>query len=178
MTHLTVLFIGWQNPAALSYPSYPNSATAQPNTLPPGLPPFRNSLQMPPLPGSNLNNQISGVNLSYGFAPHITACQIPNERHSAGYPPSIPQMGGIGMNKPQIGWAMQGFTTTDGPTHTPAVDDGGIEKQVEVPCHRTIVPDDELPIYSFGYPTVSNVECRRCCRVEDSSLVINFVIIK
>lgn len=154
MTHLNILFmvkLGWQNTAALSYQSYPNNAATQPNTLPPALPPFRNSLQMPPLPGSNFNNQIPGVNLSYGFSPNVTPCQIPNERPSAGYP-SVPPISSL--SGPSIGWALQG--STDSASNAPAVNDTGIEKQVEIPCQAIIVPDEDMPIYSFGYSTVSH----------------------
>lgn len=138
---------GWQNPSALSYPSqrpagpeYRPQSNAKPYA---GFQAFSNPYQMPPLPGSN--NQYDGARLSYGFAPNITACNIPNEQK----PQANTQPKG-----PSIGWAFQN-DLTDGCAQSTPAEDSPVEKQVEIPCQAIIVPDEDMPIYSFGNPSVS-----------------------
>ncbi|XP_031635619.1 calpain-B-like [Contarinia nasturtii] len=138
--------LGWQNTSALSYPSQqPDNRAVPPSTtnLYPGFQAFSNPFQMPPLPGST--NHYDSARLSYGFAPNITACHIPNEQK----PQAITQPSG-----PSIGWALQN-DLTDGCTHSTPANDSPVEKQVEIPCQAIIVPDEDMPIYSFGYPSLS-----------------------
>lgn len=100
---------------------------------------------MPPLPNARNNNRYDGVSLSYGFAPNVIPCNIPNEPKQ-----NSPSKG------PTIGWAV-GDQADGACVSSHAAEDGPIEnKQVEVLCRAIIVPDEDLPIYSFGYPSVGH----------------------
>lgn len=110
----------------------------------PGLQSLTNPFKMPPLPGAYENSRNDGVHMSYGFAPNIIPSHIPNEQR---------QHGDSHTDGPPIGWAVQG--STDSSSHSSHAGDSPIQKQVEIPCQAIIVPDEDMPIYSFGYPTVS-----------------------
>lgn len=157
---------GWQNTAALCYPIQPHpqqhpqahvQAQPYPNTMTPGYPSLPTPFGMPPLPNSPLNNRVNGVSLSYGFAPNIIPCHIPNERKQDSHPKG-PAIGPA--NGPAIGWSI-GDKTDGACISSHSAEDKPIEnKQVEVLCRAIIVPDEDLPIYSFGFPTVScSVKC-------------------
>lgn len=97
---------------------------------------------MPPLPNRD-NNRYSGVNLSYGFSSNISPCNIPNAQRQGSYP--TPQA---------IGWSIG--DKTDGSCASRPAEDSPIEnKQMEVVCRAVIVPDEDMPVYSFGNSSVS-----------------------
>lgn len=79
--------------------------------------------------------------MSYGFAPDVLPCQVPNfQPNSAGG--SSASIGGT----PNIGWAITSDTSSfDGVTDVPAV------SHEEVPCQSVFVPADEMPIYGNYY---------------------------
>lgn len=158
---------GWHNMAAMGYakppPSSNNSFSSGVSSIYPsahgGMPmpmpsAFANTgPAMPPLPGSQ--NQYSGVQLSYGFAPSVVPAQIPN----------VPRVDSIDSG-PKLGWNIGGMgggassfprppsvastTSTDSGVHVP------ITAQQERPCQSIFVPDEDRPIYSFGFPSVSD----------------------
>lgn len=151
MTHYHVLNLGWQNTSALSYPIQPHPQPPPPqpyypNTITPGFPAVPLPFGMPPLPNSRQdNNRIDGVSLSYGFAPNVTPCNIPNDQ-------SRSQSKG-----PTIGWSF-GDKTDGACMSSQPVEDTKVEnKQIEVVCRAIIVPDEDMPIYSFGNASVCNL---------------------
>lgn len=100
---------------------------------------------MPPLPNAQPNNRVDGVSLSYGFAPNIIPCHIPNERRQDSQ----------AKGPTAIGWSI-GDKTDGACISSHSAEDKPIKnKQVEVLCRAIVVPDEDLPIYSFGFPTVS-----------------------
>lgn len=153
---------GWHNLAAMSYPKpqsptrassvssgtssiYPSSQLSYPTmpTLPGSQQPYQQFAgmpQMPPLPGSQNSNL--GTQMSYGFAPNITPSHIPNVRRE-----DTVDTG------PSVGWNFG-----DSRSSSQSVDSGvhdQIQAQSEIPCQSIFVPDEDLPIYSFGQPYVS-----------------------
>lgn len=154
---------GWHNQTAMSYPQKHQSVGAPPSPSPspypaqlsyggamPALPnqqpyqQFTGMPQMPSLPGSGNANM--GAQLSYGFAANVSPAKIPNVRRE-----DTVDTG------PSIGWSLGG-----GGAPAPYRSSGGsgihepIQAQVETPCQAIFVPDEDLPIYSFGQPYVSN----------------------
>lgn len=159
---------GWHNSASLSYPQKQQSSTAAPPS--PALSPYPAQLsygggmpalpsqqpyqqftgmpQMPALPGSG--NANIGAQLSYGFAANISPSKIPNVRRE-----DTVDTG------PSVGWSIGGGgigsagpppyrnSNSNASIHEP------IEAQTEVPCQAVFVPDEDMPIYSFGQPYVS-----------------------
>lgn len=105
---------------------------------------FAGMPQMPPLPGSQNTNM--GVQMSYGFSANVSPSKIPNVRRE-----DTVDMG------PSIGWSFGGGgsappripTPTTGNIHQP------IQAQTEVPCQAIFVPEEDMPIYSFGQRYVS-----------------------
>lgn len=162
---------GWHNAAAMGYAPPPQPATT-PNTggypgmpqspypmaslsMPmPGMPTAGSSAPygMPSLPGSAgayPNSNITGYQMSYGFAPNVLPSQIPNvPRHGAaypapgGYPPPQPPA----PSQPAgIGWAIGGGgfgDSTDGDVHDPHT------SQEEAKYQSIFVPSEDRPIYS------------------------------
>lgn len=112
---------GWHNSAALSYlnPSESHSSQNQSQNQNP--------------------NQFSGYNLSYGFAPNIVPCHIPNPNRK-----SIPSH--------PIGWAIGG---NDGFNSTPQHVSEPVRSQVEVPCQAIRVSEDDMPNFPFKFSSVS-----------------------
>lgn len=113
---------GWHNSAALSYLNPSEAHTSQ----------NQNQNQNP--------NQFSGYNLSYGFAPEIVACHIPNPNRES--TPSHP-----------IGWAIGGSSGSlsyPPPQHVSE----SVRSQVEVPCQAIRISEDEMPSFPF-FPRVS-----------------------
>lgn len=101
---------------------------------------------MPPLPGSNSANM--GVQLSYGFAENVSPSKIPNVRRE-----DTVDMG------PSIGWSFGGGGGGHSTPSRNSSDSGvhdAIQAQTEIPCQAIFVPDEDMPIYSFGRPYVSH----------------------
>lgn len=159
---------GWHNMAAMGYakppsPSsgsissgvssiYPSPYSGMPMPMPtPGA--FASSgPAMPTLPNSQYNNGGNvGVQLSYGFAPGIVPAQIPN----------VPRADSINSG-PKLGWNIGGvgaggssapsITSVDSGVHDP------IKAQQETVCQSIFVPEEDRPIYSFGFPSVSEYD--------------------
>lgn len=145
MTHNHVLILGWQNPATLSYITQPRpQPPPQPYTVTPGFPSVPTPFGMPPLPNSvRDNNRVDGVSLSYGFAPNVVPCHIPNAQRQD----SI-------SRGPTIGWAIGDIPDGACVSSHAAEDIPAENKQVEVLCRAIKVPDEEMPIYS-NYASVS-----------------------
>lgn len=157
---------GFHNIAAMSYPGQQHpavppspSSTGMPSLYPsqnlsygmPALPnqqqpyqQFAGMPQMPPLPGSQNTNV--GVQMSYGFAANISPAKIPNVRRD-----DTVDMG------PSIGWSIGGGGPAPHRNSTPSSANihEPIQAQTEVPCQAIFVPDEDMPIYSFGQPYVS-----------------------
>lgn len=144
MTHCQFPILGWQNTASLSYPTHPQPPV--PYQVRPSFPTVPTPFGMPPLPNRD-SNPYAGVNLSYGFAPNITPCHIPNVQRQGSYPQAYtPQA---------IGWNV-GDKIDGGCASRPEANDSPVEnKQVEVVCRAIIVPDEDMPVYSFGDSSVS-----------------------
>lgn len=107
---------------------------------------------MPTLPNSQYNSGGNvGVQLSYGFAPGIVPAQIPN----------VPRADSIDSG-PKLGWNIGGvgaggssapsITSVDSGVHDP------IKAQQETVCQSIFVPEEDRPIYSFGFPSVSEYD--------------------
>lgn len=129
------MILGWQNPATLANGTNHSSdlSIERPNSRPqvqPSLNTVLNGFGIEPLQnGSREDSQIDGVSLSYGFAPNITPCHIPNVQRKDSF--SIGEYSDV--------------------------EDNSIEKkQIEALCRVIKVPDEDLPIYSFGYSSVRN----------------------
>lgn len=121
------------NPSQYSYPKYPSVLPP----LPGQQPAFSGMPQMPSLPGSNQN---LGIQLSYGFAPNIAPCSVPNVHRED----SID-------SGPTIGWSIGGGSSTNSihsnvseTVHDP------IKAAIETPVQAVHVPPEEMPIYSWG----------------------------
>lgn len=105
---------------------------------------------MPPLPNTPNSNKYDGMSLSYGFAPNIIPCHIPNVQRKDSLPKG-----------PSIGWSIGDLVDSRRsgiPSPAPASDSPVENKQVEALCQAIIVPDEDMPIYSFGYPSVSDLQ--------------------
>lgn len=152
---------GWHNLAAAGYakpPSPTKSSTSPSNNSPYSMhysmpqtnQPFVQGMpQMPALPSSNIyqqNTHPSGMQLSYGFAPNIIPSHIPN----------IVRDDNVDQNdgRPLVGWALGGNKSLTGSTDSGNVHDT-IKAQAEIPCQAVIVPDEDMPIYSFFGSRVS-----------------------
>lgn len=156
---------GWHNMAAMGYakppppPSnnsfssgtssiYPSPYGGMPMPMPgPGA--FANTgPTMPALPNSQFNSGGNiGVQLSYGFAPNVVPAHIPN----------VPRADSIDSG-PKLGWNIGGGGGGSSTASTTSVDSGihdPIKAQQETPCQSIFVPDEDRPIYSFGFPSVS-----------------------
>lgn len=162
---------GWHNLASMSYPA------AQPTAIPPsptssgasslypsqlsygGMPALPNQQayqqfsgmpQMPPLPGSNTANM--GLQMSYGFAGNVSPAKIPNVRRddTVDMGPSIGWSIGGGGGGGSGGFGTPSRNSSDSGVHDP------IQAQTEIPCQAIHVPDEDMPIYSFGQPYVSH----------------------
>lgn len=166
---------GWHNMAAMGYakppsPSKNSSFSSGVSSLYPstyGMP-LPNAfggngptMSMPPLPNSQYNNAGNvniGAQLSYGFAPNILPNQIPNVQRND----SVEKYGGggigVGAGGSTFGWNIGGISD-NGSNRSSSVDSGvhdPIQAQQEKPCQSIFVPDEDMPIYSFGFPSVSN----------------------
>lgn len=143
MTHQNILTLGWQNPAAFSYPTQPPQPQPayRPNMVTPGFPLVPNPFRMPPLPGTVDPSRIDGASLSYGFAPNVVPCNIPNEQRQNGF------------SGPNIGWSIG--DRTDGSCVSSHAEDTVQKQEVETVCRAIIVPDEDMPVYSFGQASVS-----------------------
>lgn len=117
------------NPSQYSYPKYPSAMPP----LPGQQSAFSGMPQMPCLPGSN---QSSGVQLSYGFAPNIAPCSVPNVHRDD----SID-------SGPTIGWSIGGGSSTNS-SHSNVHDP--IQAEIETPVQSVHVPPEDMPIYSWG----------------------------
>lgn len=169
MTHYLFRILGWQNTAALSYPSQPQPPQPpQPcyNNMVPSFPYVPTPFGMPPLP--NQENKYSGVNLSYGFAPNVTPCHIPNAQRPNNYPQAV---GPQAIGPQAIGWSI-GDRTDGACASRPAAEDSPAEnKQVEVVCRAIIVPEEDMPIYSFGDSSVSLLMNEHFFHIQNNQLI-------
>lgn len=153
MTHNHILILGWQNPAALSYPTQPHQQPYQQahpyqNVVTPGFPSVPSPFGMPPLPNAARDNsRVDGVSLSYGFAPNVVPCHIPNAQRQDSV-----------TKGPAIGWAIGDRTDGACMSSQPAQDTPAENKQIETLCRAITVPDEDMPIYSFGYSSVRYLE--------------------
>lgn len=115
---MIVIGKGWHNSAALSY--------------------------LNPHPSQNPNpNQLSGYNLSYGFASNIIPSHVPNPNRA-----NTP-------SHPPIGWAVGGNANLSyPPLPQPAHVAESVQSQVEIPCQAIRVSEDDMPNFLFKFPTV------------------------
>lgn len=113
---------GWHNAAALSYEGHKQTPSETSSGVS-SLYPDRSSC-------GSAGGEV-GFQLSYGFAPGVLPCQVPN-----------PSSGISGKSHPNIGWALTADTRSfDG------VDDVPVVSQEERQCLAIKVPEDEMPIY-------------------------------
>lgn len=134
-------------PAQLSYgggmPALPNQQLYQQQ--------FSGMPQMPALPGSGNSN--IGAQLSYGFADNISPSKIPNvqRQDTVDTGPSIGWSFGSGNGSGSRNVDSLSYRNSNNINniHDP------IQAQVEIPCQAIFVPDEDMPIYSFGQPYVS-----------------------
>lgn len=157
---------GWHNMAAMGYakpplPSHSSSTSGVSSIYPspyggmpmPGPGAFVNTgPAMPALPNSSYNSGGNvGVQLSYGFSPNVVPANIPN----------VPRADSIDSG-PQLGWKIGGGGASGSSTPSTTSFDSGvhdpIKAQQETPCQSIFVPVEDQPIYSFGFPSVSECE--------------------
>lgn len=148
---------GWHNLAAMGYAKPPSPAKAPQQSIYPtsfNMPmpaqgsnySYGGGMGMPPLPGSR-GPAPTGMQLSYGFSPNVVPSQVPN----------VPRADSVDTG-PGIGWNIGGSIGSGSGSGTPSTPDGVhdvIEAQQEKPCQAIFVPDEDMPIYSFGFPSVS-----------------------
>lgn len=150
----------WHNLAAMGYAKPPSPVKSPQQSIYPtsfNIPqPQQNTnysyggggMGMPPLPGSRTAAP-TGAQLSYGFSANVVPAQVPN----------VPRADSIDGG-PGIGWNIGGSNDSGSRSSagTPKTPDGihdVIEAQQEKPCQAIFVPDEDMPIYSFGFPSVS-----------------------
>lgn len=128
---------------------YPSSYGVMPMPMPtPNA--FANTIPtMPAIPNSQYNSGANvGVQLSYGFAPSVVPAQIPN----------VPRADSIDSG-PKLGWNIGGLETGGSSSTSTTSNDSGIHDPIkarqEKPCQSIFVPEEDRPIYSFGFPSVS-----------------------
>lgn len=156
---------GWHNMAAMGYAKPPSpskecnfspkiGSSVYPQSLNMPMPGGQfggGAIGMPPLPNSTYGqSQPTGVQLSYGFSTNILPAQVPNAVRADSVD--------IG---PGIGWNIGGHSNSR--SQGSSSFDGGVRDelaiaQVEKPCEAVYVPDEDMPIYSFGYPSVSEIQ--------------------
>lgn len=135
-----ILILGWQNPAILvngtshssetsiERPHSPPQVRPTLNTVTPNLRSASNRFGITPMRnGARDDSRIDGICLSCGFAPNVTPCHIPNVQRNNSLP------------------IEENSDAEDNPVE---------KKQIETLCRAIRVPDEDLPIYSFGYSTV------------------------
>lgn len=181
--------VGWVNPVALTYgrqaPHQPPSEQSSGvfSFYPPGGSNASNNSSSSSGIGWSLGGgggsgfaapapQNIGEQLTYGFAPNVAPCQVPNARHAApppqpaGFGSAFSAFGG-GASNPNIGWAVQADTGSfdSGPSDVPSV------QQAEVPYQSIFVPEHEQrPHHGVFYVSdtqqqfIKNAVCYNCCQ--------------